>query len=293
MSHPGREHTAGKLSTVLLRTDDGVDIAVYEWGPGSGSPILLAHPTGFCGQIWEPTAEILAANGHRVVSFDFRGHGDSSADPDGTYTWERFALDALAVASWIDDPRLVGAGHSKGAASLLIGAAESPHIYARIWAFEPIVFPSEVRAKPDHDFPLAVGARKRRNEWASPDEAFEVYSTRGPLSVMDHRCLRAYVNNALRDRGDGVYELKCAPETEAMVYTMGPVNGAWSRLGDIRIPVTLLCGGNSTDMGPRMIALLAERLPNCTTTIWEGHGHFGPQADPERTAESILDAART
>ena len=66
------------------------DLAVHEWG-GTGAPTLLAHPTGFHGRVWAPVADRLVAAGRQVWSFDFRGHGDSTApDPDSNadaYSW--------------------------------------------------------------------------------------------------------------------------------------------------------------------------------------------------------------
>jgi pimeloyl-ACP methyl ester carboxylesterase len=277
---------SGSNAAVRVTTDDGVDLAVHEWG-GSRRPIVLGHPTGFHGRIWAPTAELLVERGHRVVSFDFRGHGDSGSDPSGEYHWARFALDSLAVAKWIDDEHLVAAGHSKGAAALLLSAADHPAMYRAIWAFEPIVFPAIATDTADHDFPLAVGARKRRNEWSGTEEAFASYMARPPMNVMDPRCVLEYVDHGLRDRGNGVWELKCAPTTEAAVYTMGPVNGAWARLPEVGVPVRLLCGADSRDMSPRLIERLAARIAKSSVEIWQGHGHFGPQADPFRTAASI------
>ncbi len=283
------------MAIVRVTTDDGVEIAVHEWADdrrAATTPLLLAHPTGFHGRIWEPTAQRLVAAGYRVVSLDFRGHGDSDPDPAGEYHWSGFALDARAVAAWIDDERLVAAGHSKGGAALLLGAADAPGTYAGIWAYEPIVFPADEVMPPNPDFALAVGARRRRNEWSDADEAFAAYTRKPPLDVMDVRCVRAYVDHGLRDRGDGVHELKCAPHVEAAVYTMGPNNGIFPRLSEVTIPVRLLCGGTSRDMSPALIDRLAQRLPDATIDVWDGHGHFGPQADPERAASSIIEFAR-
>ena len=65
-------------------------------------------------------------------------------------------------------------GHSKGGAALLLGERREPGTYPRIWAYEPIIFPT------DDPLPAAGGlragrrgARKRRNEWPSTDEAFD------------------------------------------------------------------------------------------------------------------------
>jgi pimeloyl-ACP methyl ester carboxylesterase len=266
-------------------------LAVHDWG-GSGAPTLLAHPTGFHGRVWAPVAERLVAAGRRVWSFDFRGHGDSVApEPtDGAYAWPNFAADALAVVDHLGvggEPSFVACGHSKGAASLLLGEADRPGTYARIWAYEPIIFQRSA-VEPVDDFPLARSARRRRNEWVSVDEIYDAYASKPPLDVMAPESLRAYVAYGVRDRGDGTLALKCAPEVEAAVYAMGPLNGAWERLPEIATPTVVACGESSTDIGPAWAATIVERLPHGSLEVWPGCGHFGPQQDPERCATSIL-----
>jgi pimeloyl-ACP methyl ester carboxylesterase len=266
-------------------------LAVHDWG-GAGAPTVLAHPTGFHGRIWAPVAERLVREGRRVWSFDFRGHGDSVApEPtDGAYGWPNFAADALAVVDHLGvggEPSFVACGHSKGAASLLLGETDRPGTYPRIWAFEPIIFQGSA-FDPVDDFPLARSARRRRNEWSSVDEIYDAYASKPPLDVMAPESLRAYVEYGVRDRGDGVLELKCRPEVEAAVYTMGPLNGAWERLPEVGAPTLVACGEASTDIGPAWAETIADRLPRGGLEVWPGCGHFGPQQDPERCASSIL-----
>ena len=199
---------------------NGIRLVVHDWG-GVGAPVLLAHPTGFHGRVWEPVAPRLVASGRRACSFDFRGHGDSDS-PDADYSWHGFADDVLAVAEHLGvagDPTLVACGHSKGGAALILGEQQGPGTFARIWAYEPIIFPSEDPLPPQEDFFMARTARKRRNVWHSTDEAFVAYASKPPLDVMTEASLRAYVEYGLRDRGDGVLELKCRPEIEARVYS--------------------------------------------------------------------------
>jgi pimeloyl-ACP methyl ester carboxylesterase len=270
----------------------GVSLAVDDWG-GDGDPVLLAHPTGFHGYIWKPVAERLVARGRRVYSFDFRGHGDSDA-PDESYSWHHFADDALAVAEHLGvagDPALLACGHSKGGAALLLGEARRPGTYARIWVFEPIIFPLDTPLPPQEDFDMATTARKRRNEWSSTDEAFRAYASKPPLNVMTEESLRAYVEYGMRDRGDGVFELKCAPEVEARVFSMGPNHDAWSKLPSITAPTLVGYGEKSRDIGETLATRIAERLPNGELQVFPGLGHFGPQQDPDAIVESMLQFA--
>ena len=271
----------------------GITVAVHDWG-GTGDPVLLAHPTGFHGVVWQPVAERLVASGRRVWSFDFRGHGDSDRSSDGVYSWDGFADDAAAVIDHLGlrgEPSLVAAGHSKGAAALLKVAIRDPAALPCIWTFEPIVFPPEALAMLDPDNPMSASARKRRDVWDSRAEATASYGARPPLGSLHPDALRAYVEYGMRDRADGTVELKCRPQDEASTYMMGVTNGVFGRLGEVRAPVLVACGGDSRSISPELGARIVNELPNATLEVWEGRGHFGPIEDPDRAAESILGFA--
>jgi pimeloyl-ACP methyl ester carboxylesterase len=267
----------------------GVNIAVHDWG-GDGRPVLLAHPTGFHGLTWAPVAARLAARGRRVCSFDFRGHGDSDRSPDG-YEWSEYVDDVMAVVRELGldgDSTLLACGHSKGAASLLVGEAREPGTFARLWCYEPIVFPSDDPLPPQEDFPLAASARRRRAVWSSREEAFASYGSKPPLDVLDPDALRAYVDYGLRDRPDGQVELKCRPEDEAATYAMGTANGVYPRLRDVRCPTVVVCGEHTDAIPPALGEMIVARLPAGRLEIMPGVGHFGPMQDPDATVESML-----
>ncbi len=78
-------------------------ITIDHWD-GGGAPVLLAHGGGQTRHSWGGTAAALAAHGHRVVSMDLRGHGDSAWDPAGDYSMDAYASDAKAVIEWIGSP---------------------------------------------------------------------------------------------------------------------------------------------------------------------------------------------
>ena len=271
----------------------GLTLAVHEWG-GKGTPVLLAHPTGFHGVVWQPVAERLVSAGRRVWSFDFRGHGDSDPSPDGEYSWDGFADDAGAVLDHLElrgEPSLLVAGHSKGAASLLTVAIRDPGALPRIWAFEPIVFPPEALAALDANNPMSAAARKRRAVWDTRAEAIASYGARPPLRSLHPDALAAYVDYGMRDRADGTVELKCRPQDEANIYMMGVANGIFGRLGEIRPPVVVGCGGDSRSISPELGARIVDEIPNASLEVWDGRGHFGPIEDPDHAVESILSFA--
>ncbi len=252
--------------------------------------MLLAHPTGFHGRVWAPVVPRLLDAGHAVYSFDFRGHGDSDPSPNG-YAWTNFAADAAAVAAHFQiagADNLIAAGHSKGAAAILLAEIANPGTFRRVWAYEPIMFPHGVSPFAGGSDPLAEGARRRRNEWASLDAVFAAYSSRPPLSSLSSDALHAYINYGFRDRGDGVFELKCAPATEAAVYEHGAANGLFEQLDRVAANVRIVLGHNTNAITPKLGARIQAQLANATLEIWETNGHFGPQENPKRAADSIL-----
>jgi pimeloyl-ACP methyl ester carboxylesterase len=266
-----------------------LSLAVHDWG-GDGHPVLLAHPTGFHGLTWAPVAARLVARGRRVWSFDFRGHGNSGPSADG-YRWSGFADDVLAVVDHLGlrgEPALLACGHSKGASALLLGEAREPGTFARLWCYEPIVFPSDEPLQPQHDFPLSEGARRRRAVWASRDEAFAAFSAKPPLDVLDPDALRMYVDHGLRDRPDGKVELKCRPEHEASIYAMGVANGVYPRLHEVRCPTLVVCGEHTDAIPPKLGEMIVERLPTGGLEIMPAVGHFGPMQNPDATSDSML-----
>jgi pimeloyl-ACP methyl ester carboxylesterase len=273
-----------------IETPAGVGIVVHDWG-GLGDPVLLAHPTGFHGRVWAPVAAKLVRAGRHVWSFDFRGHGDSDPSPDGTYRWEEFSDDALAVTHHLGlagNRRLIAAGHSKGGAALLWSAAREPGVYPRVWCYEPIIVPADAPILAATDNPMSAGARKRRDIWASPDEALATYGAKPPLDALSPAALAAYVEYGLAEQPDGSYRLKCPPEDEATMYTMGASLGLYPRLGEVTCPVLVACGAETGSITPELAEKIAERLPQGTLEVWEHRGHFGPLEDPDHAAESML-----
>ena len=81
------------METLQIPTVSGQHVTADHW-PGDRTPVLLAHGGGQTRHSWGGTAEKLASNGHRVVSIDLRGHGDSSWDADGDYSMADYCTDA-------------------------------------------------------------------------------------------------------------------------------------------------------------------------------------------------------
>jgi pimeloyl-ACP methyl ester carboxylesterase len=111
-------------------TRDGVELAYVE--QGSGDPaIVLLHGMACLHSHMQGLADDLGRD-HRCVSFDLRGHGESSAPP-GPYTTEAFTADIEFAIDELGLGRPVLIGHSFGGSVALAYAAAHPeHVRALV-----------------------------------------------------------------------------------------------------------------------------------------------------------------
>ncbi len=98
--------------TMRVLTDDGVGLQVLE--QGTGPTLLLVHGFGGAKEDFAGHTDALAEH-HHVVTFDHRGHGESDGPTDaGSYSFDRMALDTIAVADAVGADQLRLLGHSMG-----------------------------------------------------------------------------------------------------------------------------------------------------------------------------------
>lgn len=107
-----------------LPVADDVSLAVETRGPADAPAVLFAHGFGQSRHAWVRAAESLAEHGWRSITFDARGHGDSSRVKDGRYELEQFVDDLLVVARSLEAPPVL-VGASMGGLLGLVAAGET------------------------------------------------------------------------------------------------------------------------------------------------------------------------
>lgn len=267
-----------------LPSTDGVKLAVHDLG-GDGPPLLMAHATGFCGPVLAPLAALLADRFH-CWAFDGRGHGDTEWPAGLDWKWSGFADDVLAVVDGLGLERPYGFGHSCGGAAMLDAEARRPGTFAALWCYEPIVWPELTAELAASRRPLISGALKRRDQFPSRQEAYDNFSSKPPLESFDAPALRAYVDCGFRPDNEGV-RLKCPPFVEASIYRQGLVHDGFTRLGQVRCPVTVGWGERSVAMERAVPEAQVDALPDATLVTFADLGHFGPLEGPRAIAGAI------
>jgi pimeloyl-ACP methyl ester carboxylesterase len=269
-----------------VASTDGVEVVVHDLG-GDGPPILFAHATGLHGRVWQPVAARLTD--FRCWAVDFRGHGDAAVPAGRTFDWHGFGDDILAAVDGLGLDRPFGVGHSKGGAALLLAEEARPGRFAKLWCFDPVVFPTGVQPPGDGggEHPLAAGAARRRAVFPSRDDAFANFQSKPPFAVVTDEALRAYVDHGFTDQPDGTVALKCAPHDEAQVYRMGAAHDAFAHLDRVTCPVTI-ARAKIDGMGPAGFAeAIVDALPDGRLDDFPALTHFGPLEAPDEVASSI------
>jgi non-heme chloroperoxidase len=99
---------------VKVGTENGADIEIHYNDHGAGPPIVLIHGYPLDGNSWERQERALLAAGHRCISYDRRGFGQSSQPTTG-YDYDTFASDLKALLDHLAlDQDAVLAGFSMG-----------------------------------------------------------------------------------------------------------------------------------------------------------------------------------
>jgi non-heme chloroperoxidase len=107
---------------VTVGKENSGDINLYYQDHGSGDPVVLIHGYPLSGASWEKQVPVLLAAGHRVITYDRRGFGNSS-QPTAGYNYETFAEDLhkLVTQLKLHDFALVGFSMGGGEVARYLG----------------------------------------------------------------------------------------------------------------------------------------------------------------------------
>jgi len=111
-------------------------------GVGEGPPVVLVHGLTATRRYVVHGSSLLARRGHRLVSYDARGHGESDPAPaqGPGYVYPELAADLAAVIeARVETGRPVLAGHSMGSQTIAAHALEHADRVAGIVIVGPVV----------------------------------------------------------------------------------------------------------------------------------------------------------
>lgn len=117
-----------------IETPEGIRIRYDERGPSEGRPLVLAHGFGVSLEMWMPQMAALSAE-HRLITWDARGHGGSSAPEHAeSYSMPALASDLRALLQELDavDGAVIGGMSFGGQIALQYAVDHSADVHALI-----------------------------------------------------------------------------------------------------------------------------------------------------------------
>lgn len=259
---------------------------MHDFG-GDGPDVVLAHAAGLHGAVWAPIAGLLRPY-LRCVALDFRGHGSSGRPRRWDHNWEGLGLDVHAVLDGVGLREPAAAGHSSGGSAILLAEQARPGTFRALYCFEPVIVPAVAPLGRDSDNWLAERTRRRRDRFASPEEARAHFGHRQPYSTWCAEALDAYVAHGLARSEDGSFRLRCRPLDEAALYETASAHDAYNRLSGVGCPLTVVRGERSEDFSEVTARAVHSSLATTAVQALPNLGHFGPLEDPVAVAQSIL-----
>ncbi len=121
------------MSTI---SNGSVDLHVEDTG-GDGRPVVLIHGWPLSGASWASTVPALTEAGHRVITYDRRGFGQSSKPgQDSTYDYDTLTGDLDAVLTELDlrDVSLVGFSMGGGEVARYLGTRGEERVHSAVFA---------------------------------------------------------------------------------------------------------------------------------------------------------------
>lgn len=252
-----------------VRTSDGVDLAVVEFG-GEGAPILLLHGLMGRATTWWSVARRLTAHG-RVLGYDARGHGRSQAS--GPWTTQRLAADAADVLDQLGAGPALVVGHSMGGLHGLVLAALRPDLVSALVVEDMGV---DFRGRD------AVAARA----W------FEAVPQPFPALAAVHEAFGygeagAYMAECVEERADG-YHLLARVANVSEIAAEWTVVDHWAALAGIRCPTVLLEAEESV-APPGQMARMGMAIPDARHVRMAGTGHLLHVEEQDAFVETLLE----
>ena len=101
------------MPTITVGRENSSDIEIYYEDHGAGQPVVLIHGYPLSGRAWDKQVPVLLEAGHRVITYDRRGFGQSSQPAVG-YDYDTFASDLHALLEALDLQDVTLVGHSMG-----------------------------------------------------------------------------------------------------------------------------------------------------------------------------------
>ena len=258
---------AVEVTRRIVKTPDGLTLAVDEAGPAAAPLVVLLHGGGQTRHSWSGAMQALARSGYRVLNYDARGHGESAWSSAGAYMLDDRVSDLRTVVGDARPVALVGAS---------LGGATSLHAVAQGMAVDALVLVDITPVPEPAGIERIVGFMKRYTDgFATLEEAVDAVAAYNP-----HRPRPRDPNGLrrnLREHADGRLRWHWDPlivATEPRVHHETIQRSADSLSRRPAFPLMLVRGLSSDVVSDASVAAFRAQFPWAEVADVAGAGHM-------------------
>jgi pimeloyl-ACP methyl ester carboxylesterase len=258
---------------------------LYYEESGTGELIILLPGLGHDHTYFAKTLPQIASAG-RVVTPDPRGLGQSS--PAQNYRVEQWAADLLELIAHLGAPRAHLVGSSLGACVCMQAAVDDP---ARVASLTLVAGFSELdpllemnfrtRLKILDEVGLGDLMASHVSMWtlgrtflATTDGRAQMEKLFASVRKNSPERYRAFIHTILRFG-------RCEPDQAGLPKLT-------ARLGEIRVPTQVICGGEDILTPPALSEQMANRIPGAVFHVIPACGHITFTEQPQASAQLIV-----
>lgn len=257
-------HATGKDISITL---NGVTTSYDDFGTGD-MPIIFIHGFPFDKSMWEGQMEYLKKN-HRVIAYDIRGYGKSSAGED-EQSIRLFADDLLNLMDALHIEKAIVCGFSMGGYTLLSATSR----YAQ--RFEALIL-CDTQCIAD-----STELKEKRNEIIAQVKAGKINDFTetflGSVFCPESMHLKSEIVEKAR-----TIILNTSPLTIA--GGLAAISQRWetfTTLNEITVPTLILCGKEDNVTPVEQAELMHKNIENSELHIIENAGHMSNLEQPEQ-----------
>ena len=271
-------------------------------GRSKNNPIIFFHATGLNAATYLNLLTKIYDNfdGERsIYAFDQRGHGLSEAEADHKKlkSWRQFSKEAITFLNALGHESVELMGHSMGGIVASEIASQLKLKVNNLIMLEPVLYyaPKEViklkikKFLQFSDFSASnksSGARQRRNNFSSFDEAVEHFTGRAMFISWPEESIKSYLKGGLVKR-EGSFFLSCDPAWEAKTFETVTFD-TYRFLKKATCPVLIIRGDKETSTFTDEAKKALSKKNNILIEEYNGT-HFLPIENVELVSSRVVD----
>jgi len=246
-------------------------------GNPSGHKLVFLHGLMGAGNNWG-TIKRAFEDKYHILTYDQRGHG-RSFHPPGPYHPRDFAKDLQLILDDLGWNSAILVGHSMGGRNALEFAV---HFSQRVKALVIEDIGPEANSSALERIARLLDLVPA--PFPARDVARKFFEQEYPDLIAFYpqpRVVAKFLLTNIEEKSPGKWDWRFDKEAVLSALREGRVDDRWDGLANLRMPVLIVRGQNSSDLTPEVFARMKKVLPTATAVEIPGAGHWVHFDQPE------------